>query len=48
VIDEEQKKLKGIKGMNKGEKLKQLTSYHSKLLEDGRTQDGVEGVYNIH
>ncbi len=48
MIDEEQKKLKGIKGTNKGEKLKQLISYHSKLLEDGLTQDGVEGVCKIH
>jgi len=37
MINEEQKKLKGIKGTNKGEKLKQLTSYHSKLLENGLT-----------
>jgi hypothetical protein len=47
-MDEEQKKLKGTKGMNKGEKLKQLTSYRSKLLEDGLMQDGVEGICDIH
>jgi hypothetical protein len=47
-MDEEQKKLKGRKGMNNGEKLKQLTSYHSKFLENGLMQNGVEGVHNIN
>jgi hypothetical protein len=34
--------------MNKREKLKQLASQHSKFLEQGLTQDGVEGVCYIH
>jgi hypothetical protein len=47
-MDEGQQKFKGIKGMNKGEKLTQLSSYHSKLQKNGLMQDGVEGVHNIH
>jgi hypothetical protein len=38
VMDEEQKKFKGVKVMNKGEELTQLTSYHSKLQKDGLMQ----------
>jgi hypothetical protein len=35
VITEEQRKLKGIKRINKNKKLKQLASFHLKLLGDG-------------
>jgi len=44
----EQKKLKGIKRMNKREKLRQLASYHSKFLKDGLMQNVVEHVHYIH
>jgi hypothetical protein len=44
----EQKKLKGIKRMNKREKSKWLASYHSKLLVDGLMQNVVEHVGYIH
>jgi hypothetical protein len=40
--------LKGLKGTNKKEKIKQLASYHSKLLEDGPMQDGVKSVHYVH
>jgi hypothetical protein len=46
-MTKELKKLKGIKGMNKREKLI-LTSCGSKFLEHGLTQDGVEGIHHIH
>jgi hypothetical protein len=48
VVTQEQKKLKGIKGMNKGGKHKQLAFWHSKFLEYGLTQNGVESVHHIH
>ncbi len=38
----------GIKGPNKGEKLKQLVFCHMKLLKYGSIGDGVESIYNIH
>jgi hypothetical protein len=34
--------------MNKGEKLGQLASRYSKLLEIDFTQNGVKSVYNVH
>lgn len=33
--------------MNKKEKLKQLASYHSKLLKDGLMWDDVESIHYI-
>lgn len=43
VTIKKQRKLEGIKGMNKVD-----TSCHSKLLKDDLTQNGVEGVRYIH
>jgi hypothetical protein len=37
-----------IKGLNKGEKQRQLASYHMKFLEDGFLGNGVEGICNAH
>jgi hypothetical protein len=48
MMTKKQKKFKGIKGMNKGGKLIQLTSCGSKFLEDDLMQDGVEGIHHIH
>ncbi len=40
--------LLGIKGLNKGEILKQLTSCDEKFLNDDYLKDGVENICNIH
>jgi len=48
VITKEKRSLKGIKGINKWEKLKQLASHHLKLLEHGLKQDGVENIHYLH
>jgi hypothetical protein len=38
----------GIKRPNKRKKLRQLASYHVKLLEDGFPRDGVEHFCDVH
>ncbi len=48
MVVKEKRNLLGIKGPNKGEKLKQLTSYDEKFLKDGCFKDGVENICNIH
>jgi hypothetical protein len=48
MVVEEKGNMLGIKGLNKGEKLRQLTSYHMKLLKDGSLGYGVKGICNIH
>jgi hypothetical protein len=45
---EEKENLLGIEGLRKREKLKQLTSYHMKLLKDGFLGYGVKGICGIH
>jgi hypothetical protein len=45
---EEKTNLLGIEGLRKEEKLKQLTSYHMKLLKDGSLGYGVKGICGIH
>ncbi len=47
-MTKEQRKLKGIKGINKREKIKQIASYCLKLLKNGLTQVGVEVICYIH
>ncbi len=48
MMTKEQRSLKGIKRINKWEKLKQLASHHSKFLEHGLKQDGVENIRYLH
>jgi hypothetical protein len=48
MMIKEQRKLKGIKGINKREKMKQLASYCLKPLKNGLTQDVVEVICYIH
>jgi hypothetical protein len=48
MVIEEKRNLLGIKGISKGEKLRQLTSYHMKLLKDGSLGYGVKGICDIH
>jgi hypothetical protein len=38
----------GIKGANKKEKLRELSSYYAKFFENNFPRNGVEGIYNIH
>ncbi len=40
--------LLSIKGLNKGEKLRQLVSYRMKFLKDGSFRNDVEGICDIH
>jgi len=48
MVGEKMGNMLGIKGSNKREKLKQLTAYYVKILKDGFSKNGVEGVCNIH
>jgi thiamine phosphate synthase YjbQ (UPF0047 family) len=48
MMTKEQRNQKTIKIMNKREKLRQLTSYCSKLLEDGLIRDGVENICKVY
>jgi hypothetical protein len=48
MVVEEKGNLQGIKGLNKGEKLKQLTSCHVKQLKNGSLKNDVESICNIH
>jgi hypothetical protein len=48
LMTQEQKKFKGIKRMNERERQRQPAFQHSKLLEYGLTQNGVENVCYIH
>jgi len=43
-MTKKQKNLKGIREMNKGEKLRQLATCHSMFLENGLRQDGVKSI----
>jgi len=47
-MTKEQRNLKGIKGTNKGGKLKQLTICHLMFLKNGLMQDGVKSIFYIH
>jgi hypothetical protein len=47
MVVKEKGHLLGIKGLNKGEKLKQLTFYYAKLLDDGSFGNGVESICNV-
>jgi hypothetical protein len=48
MVAEEKGNLLGVKGPNKGKKLRQLASYCMKLWKGGSHKDGVEGVFDIH
>jgi len=48
MMTKEQRSLKGIKGINKWEKLKQLASHYSKFLEHGFKQNDVENIHYLH
>jgi len=48
MVVKEKGNLLGIRGPNKREKLKQLTSCDEKFLKDGYPKDGVENICNIH
>ncbi len=47
-MTKKKRSLKAIKGINKWEKLKQLASHHSKFLEHGLKQDGIENIHYLH
>jgi hypothetical protein len=48
MVAKEKGNLLGIKGLNKGEKMKQLTLCHANLLKVGYFGNGVEGICDIH
>ncbi len=48
VVIEIKRKLLNIKRLDKGEKLRQLTFCHTKLLKDGSLEYGVETISNVH
>jgi len=48
MMTKEQRSLKGIKGINKWEKLKQPASHYSKFLEHGFKQNDVENIHYLH
>jgi hypothetical protein len=48
MVAKEKGNLLTIIGLNKGEKLKQLASYCTKLLKYSFPWNGVEGICNIH
>jgi hypothetical protein len=48
MMVKEKGNLLGIKGLSKGEKLRQLTSYHVKFLKDGSLGYAIKGICDIH
>jgi hypothetical protein len=47
VVEEKGKPL-GIKGPNKKEKLRKLSSYYAKFFKNNLPKNGVEGICNIY
>jgi hypothetical protein len=48
MIIEKQWKLKDIKIMNKGEKIRYLVFHHLKLLKNELMRDGVQSIHFLH
>jgi len=45
MVVKEKRNLLSIKGPNKREKLRQMTSYHAEFLKDGSLKDGVKNTF---
>jgi len=48
MVIEIKRNLLNIKKLDKGEKLRQLTFCHTKILKDSFLEYGVESIFDIH